>query len=145
MKSPGLSRERLFCRLAVLRQRLFELLLDAQGIGRGARPEFPQRMPIALAPSDQSLRVFPARAEEGDDAVGELAERHRVEGRGVEPIDDKRATAADPFEAFTGRAFCGRLGGIDGERCLLDLFPDEGVAEVFRPALADGLRFRAFG
>jgi hypothetical protein len=73
----------LFRRLAVLRQRFFELLFDAQGIGGGACPEFPQRVPIALAPSDQSLRVFPALAEESDDVVGELAE-----GRGVEPIDD---------------------------------------------------------
>src|ERR1700730_1142286 len=61
----------------------------------GARPEFPQRMPVALAPWDQSLRVFPALTEEGDDAVGELAEGHRVEGRGVEPVDDERAVAAD--------------------------------------------------
>jgi hypothetical protein len=30
------------------------------------------------------------------------------------------------------------------ERRLVDLFADEGVAEVFRPALADGLGFRAF-
>src|ERR1700730_3824515 len=42
-------------RLAVRRQRLFELLFDAEGVGGGARPEFPQRMTIALAPSDQSL------------------------------------------------------------------------------------------
>jgi hypothetical protein len=28
---------------------------------------------IALAPSDQSLMVFSALAEEGDDAVGELS------------------------------------------------------------------------
>ena len=47
--------------------------------------------------------VFPARAEKDDDAVGELAEGHRVEGRGVEPIDDERAVAADPFEAFARR------------------------------------------
>jgi hypothetical protein len=58
----------LFRRLAVLRQRFFELLFDAHGIGGGARPEFPQRVPIALAPSDQSLMGFPALAEEGDDA-----------------------------------------------------------------------------
>jgi hypothetical protein len=93
----------------------------------------------------KSLWVFPALAEEGDDAVGELAEGHRVEGRGVEPIDDERVVAADPFEAFARRAFRGGLGGIEGERRLLDLFADEGVAEVFRPALADGLRFCAFG
>ena len=31
------------------------------------------------------------------------------------------------------------------EHRLLDFFADESVAEVFRPALADGLRFRAFG
>ena len=89
--------------------------------------------------------VFPARAEEGDDAVGELAEGHGVEGRGVEPVDDERAVAADPFEAFARRAFRGRLGGMQGKRRLLDLFADEGVAEVLRPPFADGLRFRAFG
>jgi len=31
------------------------------------------------------------------------------------------------------------------EHCLLDLLANEGVAEVFRSALADGLGFRAFG
>src|SRR5205807_6632461 len=39
----------------------------------------------------------------------------------------------------------GGLGGMQGERRLLDFFPDECFAEVFRPALADGLRFRAIG
>jgi hypothetical protein len=68
-------------------------------------------MPIALPPRDQNLRVFPALAEEGDDAVGELAEGYRIEGRGVEPVDDERATAADPFEAFARRAVRGGLGG----------------------------------
>jgi hypothetical protein len=88
-------------RLAVRRrQRFFELLFDAEGVGGGARPEFPQRMPVALAPCDQSLRVFPALTEEGDDAIGQLAKGHRVEGRGVEPVDDERAVAADPFEVF---------------------------------------------
>ena len=57
-------------------------------------------MAIALAPADQSLMVFPAFAQERDDAVGELAE-----GRGVEPVDHERTVAADPFEAFTRRAF----------------------------------------
>jgi hypothetical protein len=52
---------------------------------------------------------------------------------------------SDPFEAFAGRAFRGGSGGMQAERRLLDLFADESVAEVFRPALADGLRFRAFG
>src|ERR1700732_1101676 len=56
-----------------LRQLLLELLLDAEGIGRGACPEFPQRMPIVLAPAHETLMVFPALAEKGDDAVGELA------------------------------------------------------------------------
>jgi hypothetical protein len=69
----------------------------------GARPEFPQGIPITLAPEKKSLRVFPALTEEGDDAVGELAEGHRVEGRGVEPVDDERAVAADPIEAFARR------------------------------------------
>jgi hypothetical protein len=35
-----LSRGRLFCRLAVLRQRLFELLLDTEGVGGGVCPEY---------------------------------------------------------------------------------------------------------
>ncbi len=39
----------LFRRLAVLRQRLLELLFDAEGVGGGARPEFPQGMAIARA------------------------------------------------------------------------------------------------
>ena len=94
-------------RLAVLRQRLLELLFDAEGIGGGACPEFPQRVQIALAPEEQSLRVFPARAEEGDDAVGQLAEGHRVEGGVIEPVDDERAAAADPCEAFARRAVRG--------------------------------------
>jgi hypothetical protein len=34
---------------------------------------------------------------------------------------------------------------MQGECRLLDFFPDEGVAEVFRPTLANGLGFRAFG
>ena len=46
-------------------------------------------------------------------------------------------------EAFAGRPFRGRLSGMESERRLFDFFPD-GVAEVLRPALADGLRFRAF-
>ena len=66
-------------------------------------------MAIALAPADQSLMVFPAFAQERDDAVGELAE-----GRGVEPVDHEGAVAADPIEAFARRAFCGGLGGIEG-------------------------------
>jgi hypothetical protein len=61
-------------RLVDLGQRLLELLFDAECIGGGARLEFPQGMPIALAPSDQSLMVFSALAEEADDAVGRLAE-----------------------------------------------------------------------
>ena len=85
---PAFCVAELFRRLAVLRQHFFELLFDAQGIDGGARPEFPQRMAVALAPSDQSLMVFPALAEEGDDVVSELAE-----GRGVEPIDDEGTRA----------------------------------------------------
>ena len=42
------SRGRLFCRLAVLRQCLLA--------ERGARPEFPQRMPIARAPGRERKR-----------------------------------------------------------------------------------------
>jgi hypothetical protein len=62
-------------------------------------------MPIARAPSDKELDAL---AEEGDDAVGQLAEE-----RGVEPVDHERTVAADPFEAFTRRAFRGRFDGID--------------------------------
>jgi hypothetical protein len=43
-------------RLAALRQHLFELLL-AERVGGGARPEFPQRMPIARAPARERERV----------------------------------------------------------------------------------------
>ena len=39
----------LFRLLVVMRQRLFEFLLDAERVSRGARPEFPQGVPIALA------------------------------------------------------------------------------------------------
>jgi hypothetical protein len=69
-------------------------------------------MPVALAPCDQSLRVFPALAEEGDDAIGKLAEGHRIEGRGVEPVDDEGAVAADPFEAFARRASAAAWAGL---------------------------------
>ena len=98
-------------RLAVLRQRLFELLFDAESIGGGARPEFPQRMPIALAPEEKSLMVFPALAEEGDNAVGELAEGHGVEGRGSiqwmmsapwPPIRSRRSRVAPSAAAWAG-------------------------------------------
>jgi putative transposase len=91
-------------RHAVLRRSFFELLFDAERVGRGARPEFPQRIPVALAPGDLSLMIFPALAEKGDDAAGELAEGYRVEGRGVESINDEPTVAADPFEAFTTSA-----------------------------------------
>ena len=69
-------------------------------------------MPIALAPGREGLRVA-ALAEKGDDAIGELAKRHRVKRRGVESINDEPTVAADPFEAFTRRAFRGRFDGID--------------------------------
>ena len=46
-------------RLAVLRQGLLERLFDAEGIGGGARPEFPQRVPIAL-----NLSHFKCNAED---------------------------------------------------------------------------------
>ena len=47
-----------------LARRLLELLFDAEGIGGGARPEFPQEY----------------RLEEGDDTVGELAAEHASRG-----------------------------------------------------------------
>jgi hypothetical protein len=50
-----------------------------------------------------------------------------------------------PFEAFARRPLCVFLGGMQIERLLVDFFADESVAEVFRPALAYGLGFRAFG
>ena len=49
--------------------------------------------------------VFPALAEEGDDG-----------GRGVEPVNDEGAVAADPFEAFARGAFRGGLGAVQTER-----------------------------
>jgi hypothetical protein len=48
MKSEAFRAVALCRRLAVRRQRLFELLFDAEGISGGARPEFPQGVPIAL-------------------------------------------------------------------------------------------------
>jgi hypothetical protein len=38
-------------------------------------------MPIALAPEEQSLMIVPALTEEGDDAIGELAEGRREGAR----------------------------------------------------------------
>jgi hypothetical protein len=58
----------------------------------------------------------------------------------VRGFDDERAVAADPFEAFARRSFRGCLGGMQVERCLVDSFADEGVAEIFQPALGGGLR-----
>jgi hypothetical protein len=52
----------LFRRLAVRRQRLPELLFDAQNIGGGARPDFAQRILIALAPGRERERVARRRA-----------------------------------------------------------------------------------
>jgi len=117
---------------SVLRQRLLELLLDAQGVG-GRAPRIPAaRARFAIASSDKSLTVFSALAEKVDEVFSELAEGYRVEGRGVEPVE--RIMGADPFEAFTRRAFRGGLGWVQGECCLLDFFADESVAEVFRLA-----------
>jgi hypothetical protein len=61
-------------------------------------------MPIALAPEEKSLTVFPALAEESANAVGELAEGYGFEARGVEPVDDECIFAPDPFEAFARRS-----------------------------------------
>jgi len=52
------------------------------------------------------------------------------------PIPSRRSRVAPSAAAWAG---------LRMKRRLLDFFPDEGIAEVFRPALADGLRFRAFG
>ena len=68
-------------------------------------------MPIARARGEEPDGLPGARGE-GDNAVGELAEGHGVKGRGVDPVDDQRAVAADPFEAFARRAFRGCLGGM---------------------------------
>ena len=35
------------------------------------------------------------------------AEWHRVEGRGIKPVDDERAVAADALETFARRPFGG--------------------------------------
>ena len=51
----------LFRLLVVMRQRLFEFLLDAERVSRGARPEFPQGVPIALA-LENVMRRTPAPA-----------------------------------------------------------------------------------
>jgi hypothetical protein len=45
------SRGQLFCRLAVLRQRLFGLLLDTEGVGGGARPEYCARQIVSVSVS----------------------------------------------------------------------------------------------
>jgi hypothetical protein len=52
--------------------------------------------------------VFPTLAEEADNAVSELAEGHRVEGRGVKPGASKdaakyRMTSPCPGESATRR------------------------------------------
>jgi hypothetical protein len=68
MLSPCLLRGRLFCRLAVRRQRLFELLFDTEGVGGGARPEFPQDM--GLRSRQVALDCFGRReALAGSDAL----------------------------------------------------------------------------
>jgi hypothetical protein len=78
--------------------------------------------------------------------VGELAKGHGVEGRGVEPIDDERAVAAHPFEAFAGRAFRGCLGRIKNERRSLAIPSRPGRSE--KPAqgrpFADERRIAGF-
>jgi hypothetical protein len=62
--SPCLSRGRLFCRLAGLRQRLFEFLFDAERVGGGTCPKFPQGMAIALAAAGALIALLePAAAE----------------------------------------------------------------------------------
>jgi hypothetical protein len=98
------GRAELFCRRAVRRQRLFELLFDAEGSGGGTGPEFPQRMPIALAPSDQSLMVFPALAEEGDDAGQEARRRgarRRFEDE-VSALTDAASAAEKAMQVASG-------------------------------------------
>ena len=132
----------LLCEAAVLRQRLFDLLFDAERVVGGSRPKFTKRMAIALAPGDDGLSVGAARADEGDDTVSQLAKGDRVEGCVVEPVDDKRVFAADTFESFERRAVGGGLSGMKVERRSIDFFADEGVGEVFRPAFAEGLGLR---
>ena len=102
MLSPCLSRGRLFCRLAVLRRRLFELLFEPGRVGGGARPEFPQGMPIALALEEKSLMICPAFVEEADDAVGQLAE-----GRGVKPSMMRRRGPGATNMELAGRGSTG--------------------------------------
>jgi hypothetical protein len=103
----------LCCALCALRQHLLKLLLDAEGSGGRARPEFTKRMSMAVAPGDdEGPGVIPALAKKGDDAVGKLAEGNSVEGCVIEPVDDERMFAADTFESFGRRAFRCRLGGL---------------------------------
>jgi hypothetical protein len=47
---------------------------------------------------------------------------HRVEGRSVEPVDDERTVAADPFETFARRPFRGGFVWLQGERRMVDFF-----------------------
>ena len=64
-------------------------------------------MTIALAPGRERERLAAPIAEEGDDVVGELTTS--TASHGVEPVDDERVVAADPFEAFARRPFRGGL------------------------------------
>jgi hypothetical protein len=59
-------------------QRLFELLLDAEGIGGSACPEFQQRMPIARAPGRERECVAPP-ARGRRDATHSAAPRRLLE------------------------------------------------------------------
>ena len=72
MLSPCLLRGRLFCRLAVRRQRLFELLFDTEGVGGGARPEFPQDMGLRSR-QVASVSVSPGGAGRRDATHREIA------------------------------------------------------------------------
>jgi hypothetical protein len=74
-------------------------------------PEFPQRMPTARAPADEGMRVAAALAKEGDDAIGELAEGHGIEGAASSqsmmsapwpPIRSRRSRVAPSAAAWAG-------------------------------------------
>ena len=142
MLSPGLSRGRLFCRLAGRRQRLLELLLTpraspgarAQNSRRACRLRSRQVVSVSRSPR-RSRRKATMRSASGPRGTASrgAASSQSMMSAPWPPIRSRRSR---------GRSFRRRLGRIKNERCLLNLLADEGVAEVFRPVLAEGLRFR---
>jgi hypothetical protein len=80
------------------------------------------------------------------DALGQkTVEMARHYAKGADLSRKMRGVVKNFDAEVARRRFRGGLGRIQGERCLLNLLADKSVAEVLRPALADGLRLRAFG